>query len=572
MLLFIVILASFETAGIASIMPFLAFLANPQGIVESYHVQQAWNFIFENEPISQTSVAVIFGMLSFVTLGITLLVRSITTYNLNIFIENNRHLVSTDLMGKFLNSSYSYVKNNNSSSVVKGMLSEVDAFSANVFRPFILMIAFGIVAGTVLSLLFWYNFLLTCTLAGVFIISYSLVYLLIRQRLNELGKKNVASNESRFKISAEVVSGIKAIKIQNAQKLFFDRFKFASTEFARSQASRQSLTLIPNDFIEFVAFGGAILAILAYLLLKGPANSFALTEVVAHLGIFGMAAYRLKPAAFNIFIGFSSLRYGGVIVNSLLRLQEGLQNHQEPSADDDLNITAAQVSLKNITFSHSGNKKIILENQSITIAKTEITGIIGASGSGKSTLVDILTGLLRSRNEQRLVDGSIISKYQFNSWRKLFGYVPQNVFVLDDTYYANVAFGEREENVDKQRVIEACKQARLHDFIIENHPSNYEVVLGEGGIRLSGGQRQRLGIARALYFKPQILVLDEGTSALDERVEYEILMTIKELKGKVAVLMITHKASTLDICSKVIRLENARLTEVSREEDGSWRL
>jgi ABC-type bacteriocin/lantibiotic exporter with double-glycine peptidase domain len=216
-------------------------------------------------------------------------------------------------------------------------------------------------------------------------------------------------------------------------------------------------------------------------------------------------------------------------------------------------IKFASVKIKNLTFRYNNSLQPVLNNLELEIKKGDFLGIIGHSGSGKSTLVDILIGLLEPESAVRTIDG-LETDANNRNWRSLFGYVPQDIYILDENFYSNVAFGEEKNEIDRDRVIDSCKKANLHDFITSGK-NGYDASLGERGVKISGGQRQRLGIARALYFDPKILILDEGTSALDEKTEEEILNGLHSLKDSISIIMITHKASTLKFCDKVIELK-----------------
>lgn len=556
----IVLMAIFEVAGIASIMPFIGFLANPEVFLESIFMAVFFDIFSFDKNNFYSSIALSIGLFSLSVLTITLLIRSFTTYKLNIFIEETRHAMSTNLMKEYLGVNYKYITNNNSSKFTKAILSEVDQFIGQVFRPIILMLAYIVVAISVISFLLIYNWKITLTIVIVFSISYFVVYKFLKNILNKLGEQVVQTNEARFSTASEVTSGIKAIKIFQSEEVFKNRFFKASLDFSKAQAGKQSITLIPNDFIEFLVFGGSIAGVLLYIFYFTPVESGAISEIFAPLTIFALAAYRLKPALFNIFIGLSSFRFGDAIVRSLKNLKKELQHNQAIKQKPKKHTKFKKLNISNLTFRYAKNLEPVLKDQDLEIRLGEFIGIIGPSGSGKSTLVDILTGLLEPETGFKSIDDLII-KNNDNSWQGLFGYVPQDIFILDDNFYTNVAFGE--QNIDKHKVIEACKQAKLHEFIINNHDSGYDANLGERGMKISGGQKQRLGIARALYFKPKVLILDEGTSALDQKIEDEILSSLEALKGKISIIMITHRPSTLKICDKVIELKDGCLNKIS---------
>ena len=547
------IMALFEVAGIASIMPLIGFLIQPEQIMSNENFLYLIAFFFDSEILSIKQTAIFLSASSIIISSLAIIIRAYTNYRLNIFIEFTRHALSTQLMQKYLNVKYSYVIRNNSSIFTKAILSEVDQFIGQVFRPIVLMISYTIVSIFVLGLLlilYWY---VTLFVFITFIALYALVYLSLKNLLNNLGEKVVQTNEQRFKVASEVTEGIKTIKITRSEKLFMQRFFQASKNFSRSQAAKQSAVLIPNDFVEFVIFGGTITGILLYVLIMPLSDSAFMDNILGPLSAFALAAYRLKPAASNVFIGVSSMRFGRPIQNSIQRLSGSLEVNKSEKENGSVLEHFEKLELLNVNFCYGDKEHPALQNQNISVKRGEALGIIGESGSGKSTLVDILIGLLEPDTGDRLIDQKKV-KGNDEQWRELFGYVPQEIFVLDDDYFANVAFGVDRTRIDRSRVIEACKQAKLHDFILTSQAKGYKSKLGERGINLSGGQKQRLGIARALYFKPRVLILDEGTSALDPKIEDQLLSSLEDLKGQLSLVMITHRSATLRICDDVIEL------------------
>lgn len=555
--LLLVLMALFEVAGIASIMPFIGFIVNSDAMMETHYMLLFIEFMSFDKNNLFISIAISMGIFSMSILTVTLLVRSLTTYKLNIFIEETRHAISANLMKDYLNVDYKYIIENNSSRFLKAILGEVDQYIGQIFRPMMLMLAYSLVAFSVMFFLFIYQWQITLCILFVFGISYIVAYKILKKPLRNLGEQVVNTNEARFSTASVVTSGIKSIKIFGSESVFEKRFFLASSDFSKAQAGKQSLTLIPNDLIEFLVFGGTIGGILIYILNLSPTESEDFSKIFAPLSVFALAAYRLKPAIFNIFTGLSSLRYGDPIVSSIKNIKKELTVNKMSCIHSKNKSSFESFKYSNVTFRYHDDLKPVLFNQEIEIDKGDVIGIIGSSGSGKSTLVDILIGLLKPESGTRFINGDLIKNKDF-SWEGFFGYVPQEIFVLDDDYYSNIAFGLEKEEINKSKVIEVCKKAKLHEFI-QSNDKGYETTLGENGVRISGGQKQRIGIARALYFDPKVLILDEGTSALDEKVEDEILTSLDQLHDSISIIMITHRPSTLRICNKIFELKDGIL-------------
>lgn len=283
-------------------------------------------------------------------------------------------------------------------------------------------------------------------------------------------------------------------------------------------------------------------------------NNQNISTILPSLGLFGFAAYRMLPAAQNIYRAISSMRFSLDSANKILddlylpTQLDQKQNYPQLSFKD-------RIELRNVSYAYpSDPNKNILENVSLVIPCKSSIGIIGKSGSGKSTLMDILLGLLEPQQGELLVDGIVINKNNVHSWQNLVGYIPQFIYLADDTVAQNIAFGVPKENIDMDAVIKAAKAAQIHEFIVNNLKDGYDTFVGERGVMLSGGQRQRIGIARALYKDPQVLFMDEATSALDTETEQAVNEAIQGLTGTKTMVIIAHRLTSIEHCSFKINL------------------
>ena len=567
----VILMAALEVAGIASIMPFIAILIDPESITTSKLFLKFQELFLYNLEMSTSNLVIIFGLFSGAVLFLTVTIRVVTNYKLNTYIENCRHNISSDLLHKYLYCDYSFIIDNNSAKIRKAVLSEVDQFISNVYRPVVLMFSYAVVATFVLMLLTIYNWVITMVIALSFGASYLLLYYLIHKKLRDIGDETVVLNERRFQQAGEATSGIRVIQIMGVEDKFSEYFESISKKFSRANALRQSYMVIPNDLIELIAFGGAILSITVFVILTNVSSEAVLSEIFAPLSVFALAAYRLKPAAFNIATGISSLRFGGPILHSLIILQKELTKKISMKQGNSKIPIFSELKLEKFSFQYRGNSTPLFSDQTLEIKKGDVLGIIGSSGSGKSTLINLLVGLLVPSSGTLSVNNTLIKEGDIRKVGGLFGYVPQEVFITDGNFYENVAFGVAPGDVDNCKVREVCKLAKLHEFILDNDPLGYDAELGEGGIRISGGQRQRLAIARALYREPHVLILDEGTSGLDELTEAEILSSIHSLNDRITIVMVTHRHNTLSICNKVVKIKNGHLTSLTKQLSGNWK-
>ena len=276
------------------------------------------------------------------------------------------------------------------------------------------------------------------------------------------------------------------------------------------------------------------------------------------ISLYVFAGYRLMPAAQMIYSAFTQLTFASP---SIEKLYYDIKNLNPISIDKDKSVLPfnKMISLKNICYNYPNSSRTTLKNISLNIFSKDTIGLVGATGSGKTTIVDIILGLLEAQKGTLEIDGQVITKQNTQSWQRSIGYVPQHIYLSDDTVAANIAFGQDPRDIDENKVKKASKIANLHEFVMHELPNQYKTTIGERGVRLSGGQRQRIGIARALYFNPQVLILDEATSALDNLTEKIVMDAVNNLSKHKTIILIAHRLSTVKKCDKIFLLEKGEL-------------
>jgi ABC-type bacteriocin/lantibiotic exporter with double-glycine peptidase domain len=363
------------------------------------------------------------------------------------------------------------------------------------------------------------------------------------------------SNQKRFKIISETIGGIKDLKILGRESAYLNSFDKPSENFSSCQATSQTLSQVPQYIVEVVAFG-SLLVMSMYTIVSNEAD---LGTMLPILGLYALGALKLKPSLQQIYSAVSSLRFGKPALEIILKdLKQ--KSEQEISISNDFERLSFknEIKLKNITFMYPSKEVSALKDISIEIKANSTIGIIGTTGAGKSTLVDIILGLLTPTSGDIVVDGNVLDSANIRQWQNTIGYVPQSIFLADDTIASNIAFGVDKEHVDMAQVKSVSQMAQVHEFVSELE-KGYDTIIGERGVRLSGGQRQRLGIARALYHNPELLVLDEATSALDNQTEAEVMKAINNMSGRKTIIMIAHRLSTVEKCDKVIKLQKGQI-------------
>ena len=281
-------------------------------------------------------------------------------------------------------------------------------------------------------------------------------------------------------------------------------------------------------------------------------------QAITLIALYTFAGYRLIPSLQQMYVSLTSLKFIGPTLDSVYKDLKNLPKFNTQFSKDTLTLNK-EITFKNISFNYPSSKKTALKNINFNIPARNIIGIVGATGSGKTTTVDIILGLLETKKGSLEVDGKVIDKKNLRAWQRSIGYVPQHIFLSDDTVAANIAFGIDPDKINYGAVERSAKIAKIDKFITNDLPQKYETFIGERGIRLSGGQRQRIGIARALYHSPKVLILDEATSALDNNTEKEVMKEIKNLGKNMTIIMIAHRLSTIRECNSIILLEKGEL-------------
>jgi ATP-binding cassette subfamily C protein len=434
---------------------------------------------------------------------------------------------------------------------------EVTQFSIGVLIPFLELVARILVSLVIFTLLLFVDPIIAIGVSGGLGAAYLLIYLLRKGSLRKLGSDRVEANLQRFKSMNEALTSIKTSRVYGAEGFFFERFEKASENHSRIQPVVQLVSVAPRYIIEILAFGG-IIAVMLYLLISGR----NLQATLPLLSIYALAGYRLLPALQKGFAAAANLRHSFPVVDKLehdLRMVETEPYSSQSSVPiPQLN---QSIRLEAVTFHYEGEPSPVITDLQLEILKGQTVAFVGETGSGKTTLVDLLIGLLHAQSGRICIDDVVLSRANSPGWQRQIGYVPQDVFLFDDTVKRNIAIGSEDEAIDIDRVEWAAQTANIHAFITTELPNGYETTIGERGVRLSGGQRQRLGLARALYRQPGILILDEATSALDSITEHAVIESLKGTSGSLTVIIVAHRLSTVRHADQIYVMEKGRIIQ-----------
>ncbi len=451
---------------------------------------------------------------------------------------------------QYINKPYKFFMNENSSKVIKNTINECLNLSSITVATSVILTELFVIIGLSTLLIYYKPFAALTVIFTLIFLSLSF-YLLTRSKLLNWGKLREKFDNERIKQIITGFGGIKEIKILNREDQFLDSYQEQNAGLANVSTFYMFLAQLPRLWLEFFAVFGLLLLILI-LTLQG----FEVESIVTVLAIFAAAGFRMMPSANRILNSLQVIRYLNptidIVYNELVTNKESNLEMKENNIIDFKN----SIMFKNISYSDNDKSERILKNISFSINKGETIGIVGESGSGKSTLINLFLGLLQPNEGRILVDGESIDSAS-RSWQKLIGFVPQSIYLMDDTIKKNIAFGIPETEIDNQIIQQVIDLSMLNNLISENR--GLDTLVGERGVRLSGGQLQRIGIARSLYHNPAILVLDEATNALDEDTETMVMASVNKLKGKKTIIIISHRMNTLKNCDKIIKINNGKI-------------
>ena len=553
LLMMIFVMAVLDMIGVASIMPFMTVLTNPAILETNTFLNKA--FIFSNIFGVETQQQFLFflGVVVMLLLISSLSFKALTIFTQLRFTSMVQYRISKLFVEKYLHQPYTWFLNRHSADLGKTVLSEVGTVVGKGLKPMINIITHGSVALMLIIMLSVVNTKLALLIGGIFAFAYLSIYKFVRSFLVKIGQERLKSNKLRFTAVIEAFGAFKDIKIGGLESSFTKRFSKQAKIFAKHQASSQIVSLIPRYILEAIAFGGMLFVV---LFLMRESENFS--NILPILALYAFAGYRLLPSLQLIYSNATQLKFVGPALDSMYEELKGPSPIDKYKTKDKL-ILNKSIKLENIYYNYPQSSKTALKNINLTLPAYNTIGLVGATGSGKTTVVDIILGLLEPQKGNLLIDDEIINKDNFFNWQRSIGYVPQQIYLSDDTVAANIAFGIKSNEINQEAVVNASKIANLHDFVVNELDDQYKTTLGERGIRLSGGQRQRVGIARALYHSPKILILDEATSALDNLTEKAVIDAVNNLSKKITIILIAHRLSTVQKCDKIYQLEKGEI-------------
>jgi len=555
--------ALIEVAGIVSILPFLALITNPTLINDNRYL----NWLYTTLNFQSSNRFLIFiGVMVLLILIVSNILVILTMWGVSRFTNMRNFTISRRLLSRYLHQPYVFFLNKNTIELGKNILSEVTIVTSGVLIPLMQIISSGIVALFIFTMLIVVEPLLALSVIVILGVVYIFIYRMVKKKISNIGKRRFSANIELHKAVYEAFGGIKQLKLLGFEEVFINRYSKPSSEYARDNATNQIISGTPRYIMEVVAIGG-IISVVLYLL----ASTKGFQDILPIIGLFAFAAYRIMPALQNIYASVTTMRF---YVHGLDVLYKDMYSFEDKSyttayfkkKSPPLSLQE-ELRLEGITFSYPGTSKPVIDNLNIIIDSNTSVAFVGKTGVGKTTIADIILGLLRPCSGRMLVDGVEITDDNLSGWQKNLGYIPQDIYLLDDTVTRNIAFGVPDENIDMNIIRSAAQIANIHNFVTEDLPDGYQTVVGERGIRLSGGQRQRIGIARALYHNPGVLVLDEATSALDGATEKEVFEAINNIAKTKTLIIIAHRLTTIRGCDVIYVLKYGKIVGQGKYEE-----
>jgi len=557
---FILLIGSgFELLGVSAILPFIQVLITPEELMkEEYIVFLTKLFGINNN--SEMILMIGIGIVIIYLIKNAYLIYS--SYVQTSYSNNTQKELAVLMFRSYLNHPYAFFLETGSGEILRGVNSDtmgVYNVIANGFK----LISECLVVLVIAIYLMMIDILMA---TGVLIVGVSCMLIIIfvlKRKIASYAQIYQSTGRKRNRWLVQAAAGIKDIKVFNRSEYFIDGFEKESYEYVKSNIKYTFSGTLPERIIEAFCVSGIIISVLLRFIV-----GIRIEKFVTQMAVFAMGAFRVLPSIARITGYINSMVYNRPMVestyNNIINARNYMKKIEAATYSEDLSISFQdKIKISDLNWKYPESLNNVLENFNLEIFKGEAVGIIGESGAGKSTFVDMLLRLYEPQHGIIYLDNVNINHIPPQTWANIISYVPQSVFLLDDTVRANVVFGRDKE--DDNMVWEALRKASLDEFI-QNQPNGLNTIVGERGIKFSGGQRQRIAIARALYMNPQILILDEATSALDNETEGAVMEAVDELAGEMTLIIIAHRVTTLKGCDKIYEINGGKAVERNKDQ------
>ncbi len=551
-----------ETLGVGGMLPVVTALLTPEelvGYINRYDFLQKICNVLHIQDAGQITMALLIGLMAiYVVKNLYIL---FLTYKQNSFITRNRNKMISRVMAEFLNRPYEKYLGADIPTVFRITDSDIPQ-TFSLILAMLQLASEVVVSLLIFVVLLWQNVFMTLFIIAVFGLLTLFIIKVFKPTLNRIGAKNQSIQSRIAKWRIQATYGLKDVKVLNREEFFVRNYYETGRVGADVARNYAVLNNTPRLLIETVFIVSVLSFVAVYI--GGGGEAQAITKTIA---TFGVAAIRVLPSVNRINTYITEIAYNQPSLDFVYEnLQEGMKTdamlaERKANSQTEKIKLEDKIELDHISFHYPDSPKAIFKDAHMTVPRGKSVGIIGASGAGKSTIVDVLLGLLHAQEGKITCDGVDIFK-NYESWLAQVGYIPQSIYLIDESIRDNIAFGIDADKIDDKRLWEVLEEAQLKEFI-EELPEGLDTTIGDRGVRLSGGQRQRIGIARALYNDPEILVFDEATSALDNDTEAAVMEAVNSFHGKKTMIIIAHRLNTIEKCDIIYKVENAKLVETT---------
>lgn len=560
-LLVIIFIGAFvELLGVSAVMPLIDVAMKPETIGEKWYFVLISKYTGFTEPNQMILFLAVLLIVIYILKNAYVIVMYSLQYR---FVFNNQQRLSVRMMKSYMHQDYLFHISKNVAEFQRNIINDINGFFTVALNALQFLAEFSVSVVLVIFLLVqdWVSTVAVATLLFLFMGLFTIFF---RKVLVKIGEESRQANVQVTKWLFQAFSGIKEIKVANRETFFIANYDRSYKDCARAQRQQSVLTYLPKPVMETVCICSLMLAmIIKITVLKSDIASFVTT-----LSVFAVAAFRMLPS-FNKITGYiSGMMFNkpaiDAVYKDLMEIEQLMVQKTEEQIDTQKVSLTTAIELKNVSFRYPESDRWILKEANLGIKKNTSVAFIGASGAGKTTAADLILGILQPEEGIITINGTEIKKCMA-SWHEAIGYIPQTIYLMDDSIRANVAFGIPDSEIDDAAIEKALREAQLDQFV-HTLPDGVNTMIGDRGVKLSGGQRQRIGIARALYRNPSVLVLDEATSALDNDTEKEVMEAIDGLHGTRTLIVIAHRLSTIRKCDKIYEVGNGGFIERNKEE------
>ncbi len=559
LLLLTVIAGSFlELMGVAIFSPFVNILMNPDMVQERWYLK--WIYDTFRFTTSNDFLAALTGIIIFIYVfkNVFLALQKNWIYKFSYGIQLK---ISTKLLKTYVREPYTFHLSHNIAVLQRSLQEDTDLFTKGIIHAMELVAEIA-VCGTLGIYLFIVSKSIAVTVVILLLISLFIFTSLSRRYSKNLGKQCQQYKSNLYQWVNQSLGGIKELKILNREEYFINAYEDNYKKYVHGLRINRLIATLPKYFVEAVCMTGLLLAVLIKMF-WGQKDDF--TTFIPQLSVFAVAAFRLLPSVGKINEHVADILYSLPSLDLIYHDLKAIEEEPEIKQKEELEWQfEKEISVKKVCYHYPDSEDMVIDNASFEIPKGKTVAFIGPSGAGKTTMVDIILGLLQPQYGKVYADDLNIHKHSY-VWQKEIGYIPQVIYLSDDTIRNNIAFGVDKEQIDEQAIENALRRAQLYEFV-ENLPEGLDTVVGDRGVRLSGGQRQRIGIARALYHDPEVLVLDEATSALDNETEAAVMEAIDHLQGTKTILIIAHRLTTIRNVDMIYEVSGGKVTLKEKED------